>query len=517
MVTLRRGVFGASGWLPPTRRGAAPPAPPATIVAAANDSVSFSDSAVTAQDFIAIAADTVTFTDSCVGGLSMLAAANDSVTFDDSAVGEALALFAIADDTWSPSDGAVALTTRVATASDSLSRADSAVALTARVAAGTDTVSFSDSAVVTGGAEDPYPWDASFDMNAFPPNTGAGYWGIGSTIKVAEAPQGTLTEYTCTTVAEVAARIYTPNVRLLITASLVGGVFNDGDITDVDIVLSPGTIWDSPFFGAFDQSATITRLRFRGETIGTPDSGGQLHQATFFGPGTDLIFDSIEQSGPGGNSGALILGFDWERVAVNFCLAQCGGYYYIGTPTDLTIVSTSIQTGMDTITPAESWGVRSSHEALGNQILWNCDIRSNPARSNNSHHRYRCHPDPGLDYVFVGYSRLIDRVQSRIFWCNAAAGSGSGTARCVWLIFNDIIAGTTDPTDPPPSIEITDTDVAVVENNDFQSDTFLSNSNLSITGVGDVRTAGNTYSGSLPGSDPAWGGAGDPTGIPWNF
>jgi hypothetical protein len=506
-------------WAPPTNRFGGRP-PTRQILVAANDAVSWSDAAAVLGEAVVEGVDTIVFGDTAIGGLTSQAAANDTLAFTDSGDGQTVALFGAGEDTITLSDGAVAVMTRIAAAVDSLSRSDSAVALTARVAASSDSLSLSDSAVAGGSGSDPYPWDASFDMNLFAPNTGAGFWGASNPINVAEEPQGSLTEHICNSVSDVADHIYTPQVRLIIRTSLTGGVFNDGDITDVDIVIEEGVVWDSPFFGAFDQSTTTTRLRIRGEIVGTAGSGGQLHQATFFGPGTDLICDSLLQSGPGGNAGALVFGFGWERVAINFCLAQCGGYYYIGTPTDLTIVSSSIQTGMDTVTPAESWGVRSSHEALGNQVLWSVDIRSNPARTNNSHHRYRCHPDPGLLYVWLGYSRLIDRVQSRIFWCNAAAGSGSGTANCVWLIFNNIIAATSDPTDPPPSIEITDTDVAVVEDNDFESDTFLSNSNLTITGVGDVRTAGNGYA-SLPGSDPAWGsdgyGCGDPSGIPWNF
>ena len=65
-----------------------------------------------------------------------------------------------------------------------------------------------------------------------------------------------------------------------------------------------------------------------------------------------------------------------------------------------------------------------------------------------------------------------------------------------------------------PAIEGNDMSYADIINNTFQSDTFLSDSNIVMSSTTSTTKTPNTYT-SLPGSDPAWGAVGDPTGIDW--
>lgn len=498
---------GFQEWTPPTYRGRAPAPPPRTIVVAANDSISLSDAAVTAQDFLAVAIDSISLSDSALAGLAFMAAANDSMTLTDSAVGEALALWAIADDSLALTDSAVSTSVRVAVAVDSLSRSDSAVALTARVAAASDSVSFSDSAATASSPGQPYYWVPEFDLTLLP-------FQDDDPVQVAAPPSGSWTDVTVTSNAELAAQIYTPFRRITVDGVLDGPVLNDGDIIDIHLILLPDSKILDPNIGAFSGDFVIERLMITGPTL-FENSGGQLHHATFFGSGSDVSMDGLNHSGPGGNSGAVIWNGEFDRVNISNFRANCGGYFYIGTPTNFTCGKGTIQTGMDTVTPAESWGVRNSHEALGNIVGFLVDIRSNPLRTNNSHHRWRIHPDTGLLNFFLGYGRLIDRVQSRILWCNAAAGSGSGRIGTVTMTDMEIIATTTDPTDPPPSIEVQDADHVVLTNLSFQSDTFLSNANLTVGGELTLDDSNNTYDTDVPGTDPDWMEPGSPADIDW--
>lgn len=366
------------------------------------------------------------------------------------------------------------------------------------------------------GAE-PYIWYPALDKQLFLPHVSSGVWGPQSTVKEAVAPSGTLTDVTASSVAEMEAHIYTPNRRITLTGDINGGVFNDGNITDVDIIVPPGRIFRNCFFGNFDGSRNTNRLRIRGSTVGS-FSGGQIHQLRFFGSASssDLIIDGVSASGPGGNAGALVTDIALNRMAITNVRAQCGGYFYIGVSANLTVTGCSILTGVGTVSQVEAWGIRCSHETTGNVLVYGCDIRSSTNRSNQAYHRFRCHPDPGLDYVWVYGNTLIDRVQSRIFWIDAAAGSGTGDARAAWVQNNLIIAASADSS--PPAIEGGDVGYAYAIDNDFRSTTFLSNSNISMSGTAltDKTSIANTYTTTL-GSDPSWGGAGDPTGISWNI
>jgi hypothetical protein len=366
------------------------------------------------------------------------------------------------------------------------------------------------------GAE-PYIWYNGFDKQLFLPHVSSGVWGPQSTVKEAIAPTGTMVDVTAATVAEMEAHIYTPNRRITLTGDINGGVFNDGNITDVDIIVPTGRLFRNCFFGAFDGTRNTNRLRIRGSTVGS-FSGGQIHQLRFFGSTTssDLIIDGLSASGPGGNNGAIVTDFTMNRMAITNVRAQCGGYFYIGTAANLTVTGCSILTGVGTVSQVEAWGIRCSHETIGNVIVFDCDIRSSTNRTNQAYHRFRCHPDTGLDYVWVYGNTFIDRVQSRIFWIDAAAGSGTGDARGAWFQNNLVIAASTDGS--PPAIEGGDTAYAYIIDNDFQSNTFLSNTNIAMSGITltDKTSIANTYA-ALPGSDPVWGGAGDPTGISWNI
>jgi hypothetical protein len=367
---------------------------------------------------------------------------------------------------------------------------------------------------LSSGGTIPYAWDADFDLALMPFQLDSGDYGSASPLQVAAAPVGPFVDVVATNTAQLEAAIYTPKRRILFTGVSDGGVFNDGNITDVILILAPGAVLKNPNFGSFDGSRTTTRFLICGQTLGDVTSGGQLHRAQFFGPGTDVSFDGHHQSGPGGNNGALVFHGSWNRVNATNIQANCGGYWYIGTVSNFTYSKVSVQTGMDTITPAESWGMRASHETQGKVVGHNFDFRSNPLRVNNSHHRKRLHPDPGLIYGWFYNGRLVDRVESRIFWCNAAAGSGTGRMAGLWLDQIEIIATTTAPAMPPPSIEIADCDYFRLRNVTFKSNTFTGPGNITVSGVPDSDVTENvTY---LPlEADPPWGGAGDPTGIDW--
>lgn len=516
-------------WAPPTNRFMGRASPPATApvvhTAAANDSISFSDSAVVLGQVEALAADTIVFGDSAIGGIVMEAAANDSIVFSDEAEGQAIALYGAGEDTISFSDEAVATTNRVAVASDSLSLSDSAVSVSQRVAAATDTIAFSDSGVASLGGADPLLWYPSYDKSQIPFHVAGGDYGTQYVIQEAAEPTLTTTG-TVSNAAQLADALYTGGVEITPTDDIGPWVFNDFDIADCRVIVPPGALWEAPTIGAFDGSVTVERLLISGESL-SHGSGGQLHEFKAFAPFVDAVITGLDLSGPGGNAGCVSLervssSRLMNRIAVVNCRAKSGGWFYYGTAGDLLFANLSILTGADLVNVAEAWGFRVDFGFDGACLMIDVDCRSDPARSGFAYPRIRhCPKSPGARYAWHDGLTLVERVESSLVWQSSQSGNSGvdgGNLDASW--FRNILAIATGGT---ALFSMRDCVYARAENIEFQSDTFTTESQIITndaspleTGPSDVLKSGITFS-SLPGSDPAWGGPGDPSGINWNI
>lgn len=353
------------------------------------------------------------------------------------------------------------------------------------------------------------------------------------TISEAAAPEGPFTDVTATNATELATHIYTPGNRIHITANIGASTFADDNIQDVDIVVHSGVLWGATggtvTLGS-GSSATLTRVRIRGETVGEY-SGGQIHAIEVFGAGSDVIIDGVGLTGPV-TQGAVSFGSlsapYIQRAAITNCRINCGGYGIVNTAADLTITGCSIYTGNDLAFPPsddEAYAVRNYFMADGNIVVYGCELRSNPGRATSSHSRFRCHPDTGIASIWAGHNRFVDRVENHLIWVDADAGGGSGFADNTYVDYNEFISDGTgsDGSAYVPKLYGGDQINAYIENNVFKSDDILSDSDIYMTGTSSTTKSGNTYQ-SLPGSDPAWGasiaggstpGAGDPTGLDW--
>lgn len=380
----------------------------------------------------------------------------------------------------------------------------------------------------SGGGTDPFTWYPLLDKATIPFHAGAGEWGSQSTIDEAAAPTGTMTDVTASTAAELATHIYTANRRITLTGNIAAASFTAGNITDVDIIVPPGILWDSPTIGSGLGGITVTRLRIRGSTVGS-HSGGQVHRLNMIALGSDFIVDGLDISGPY-TAAALAIGSDqsFSRAAVVNNRINAGGFAIGSTASDIVIAGNSILTGSDTAAETdllneEAYGIRNYFETNGNIVVFNNEIRSNPARVVSSHARWRVHPDAGIEYVWGRNNRFVERVENHIHNIVASEGGGSGSATANWFLYNEIIStgtGTAGSAGTPKLYGNESSVRAYIQNNAFQSDDFTSDTDISLGGTTATTKSGNTYA-SLPGSDPAWGatlngltpGAGDPSGI----
>jgi hypothetical protein len=380
-----------------------------------------------------------------------------------------------------------------------------------------------------GGGTDPYEWFASFDKNLFPPHSASGGWGVQRAIQVA-APPVTTDTGTAGTATQLQDACYTPGTAVTLTDVIAGVSISGANVTDVDVIIPEGTgiistsLATRPQLGrSASPFRTVRRMRFRGSTLGT-FSGGQIHNLQVHGDVQDLIFDGIALSGPDGTSGsnavhlAVANSISPSRIAFHNVRAKCGGGFLLAVAGDITLANCSIMTADGTADPVDGWGLRLSANCTGNQIIYGCDIRASTARgggANNTYHRIRTHPNAGLYHIWAYNTTFIDRVQARIFLVDAAFGGGTGTLDGAWFDNNLVIATYASGANGR-ELNITDALYARITNNTFQSDQFTSTTHLTLGAPvtdGD-KTTGNVFE-SLPGSDPAWGAAGDPSAIDW--
>lgn len=370
-------------------------------------------------------------------------------------------------------------------------------------------------------SSDPYTWYPALDLSTIPFHVGSGVWGPQRPVVAPSAPTGTMTDVTVTTAAELQTQIHIPNRRITISGTISNGAFgiplNDGNITDVDIIIPPGSVLVNPIFGSFGTSYTVTRLRLRGPTVGSY-SGGTVDKMdwTDITTGSDFIVDGVALSGDVANcafSRAPV-----SRVAVVNCIISSGCYAISSTSTDMVVAGCTILSGQNLSLQGtgdeEAYGWRMNRECQGYQIMFNCDDRSTPTRTTSSHARVRCHPNPGLDYVYISNNRFVERVENWLFICDAAFGTGTGIARGVWYQNNECITSGTGAQNTP-KLYGGDTQYAYCQNNTFKSTGFLSDANIGLTGTvnGSSGKSGNTYQGLI--ADPSWYPPGDPATIDW--
>jgi hypothetical protein len=369
---------------------------------------------------------------------------------------------------------------------------------------------------------EPFAWYPALDLSTIPFHAGSGVWGPQRVVTAPTAPQGPFTYVTVTTGAELQAQIYTPNRRITISGNLSTNlVFNAGNITDVDIIIPPGSSLRAPYFGNFSTPRTITRLRLRGPTVGSY-SGGQIHQMDWadIATGSDFIVDGLALTGDVGTcafSRAPI-----TRVAVVNCIISSGCYALSTISTDMVVAGCTILRGQNLALQGtndeEAYGWRMNRECQGYQIMFNCDLRSTPTRIESSHASVRCHPNPGLDYVYISNNRFVERVENWLFWCSAADGGGSGLARGVWYQNNECITdgtGTGTVANTSPKLYGSSTEYAYCQNNTFKSTGFTSDASINLTGTvnGSAGKSGNIYQSII--ADPTWYSPGDPSTIDW--
>lgn len=500
---IGRGEWSARGnaygrpWIPPSR-----PSGPRTATAAAVDTFTLSD-----------LADAIR---------SMLASGADAITFGDTGVADTLALLGVGEDSLTLSDAATAFVNMVAAALDALTVSDSAVAS-------------------TGGTE-PFVWYPGLDLNAVPWYTGAGAWGSQYVIQPAAAPT-TTTEANPTNFAQFEAALVSGtriNIGAGVTIDCGNGTLlaTGATLSDIDIVIDPAGALLYFRLGSYGSDlCTYDRIRVRGPTVGAY-SGGQLHQfgAIINGNASssinDVILDGIGVTGGASDDVTATTAILMQTGSTNsrrFNMVNCrlasGGEGYLGDMADTIQAGNSILTALTNPEPVEdeAWGSRIMGYIAGGHIAYANDVRAATPGRTNVFHRFRIHPGvEGSGHYWLANNLMVDLVEARMLWCIASAGSLDGWLESLITDGNTYYA---------EGVGLSYYSESAIYNS-FSNETFYSSLSLSAAnlvvasevnpdsptppGISTTKVTSNlTFNGAA--TPPAWGAAGDPSGLNWNI
>jgi hypothetical protein len=389
-------------------------------------------------------------------------------------------------------------------------------------------------------AGDPFTWHTALDLNDVPWHTAAGAWGTQHAMPEATAPTTTTTSNP-TTLAQFQAALVS-GTRINIGAGVTidcgaGNLQGTGEtLSDIDIVISSTGALLHFRLGTYSTDVcTYSRIRIRGSTVGSY-SGGQLHHfgviisSSSSSSCNDVIIDGVGITGGASTdieaTSALLLqtgSTSSRRLNVVNCRLASGGEGYIGDMADTIFAGNSMLTALTNPEPVEdeSWGIRIVGYLSGGHIVYGNDIRAASAGRTNVFHRVRIHPGVnGEGHLWVGNNTMVDLVEARLLWCIASAGSLAGWLESFMADGNTYYvegAGMSYSSESAIYNRFT--------NETFYSALSLSDSNLVVAsviagppppGVSTTKvTSGNSYNGTA--TPPAWGAAGDPSGLNWNI
>lgn len=484
-------------WIPPSR-----PSGPRTATAAAADSLTLSDLAAAIR--------------------AMISSGSDTIIFGDSSVAEAIALLGVGED--------------------SMALSDAAAAFVNKVAAALDTMIVSDSAAASTGGTEPFVWYPDFDFNTVPWYVGAGDWGSQYVIQPAAAPT-TTTEANPTNFAQFEAALASGtriNIGAGVTINCGEGtlVATGATLSDIDIVIDPAGALLYCRFGSYGSDlCTYQRIRVRGPTVGAY-SGGQLHQFGVIINGNasssinDVILDGVGLTAGASDditaTTAVLMQTgltNSRRINMVNCRMASGGEGYLGDMADTIFAGNSGLTALTNPEPIEdeAWASRIMGYIAGSHIAYGNDFRAATPGRTNVFHRYRIHPGvAGSGHYWLANNLMVDLVEARMLWCIAAAGSLDGWLESFMTDGNTYYA---------EGLGLSYYSESAIYNR-FANETFYSSLSLSAAnlvvasevnpdsptppGISTTKVTSNlTFNGAA--TPPAWGAAGDPSGLNWNI
>lgn len=364
-----------------------------------------------------------------------------------------------------------------------------------------------------------YPYYTALDLATIPFHTGSGGWGAQRAVVAPTAPTTTSTS-NATSLAALQTAVAVAGRWVTCTAGFTGGSLNTV-AAGVRISVAPGVLID----GELIVNQATTNLQIDGTAL-TAGAGGQIR---FLGIGggvsDDVIIGGLSITGDDTDDAHALQVFNGVRkCAIVNNRINAGASGYIGTGSDIVFAGNSINTGAGPGAGSlEAWGIRESGD--GPIIVFQNDIRCARTPGNPAYHRVRTAPNADTQLIWVADNTFVDLSESRIYWVNTYSGHQPPLARAAgsWFLNNRVYgtgSGLSIDTGSggPGSTGSGDNNASAVYsrvNGNTIYGTGFSAASIDIEGTGatDTDKTGNTFNATA--AAPAWGAAGDPTGLDW--
>jgi hypothetical protein len=400
-------------------------------------------------------------------------------------------------------------------------------------------------------ASDPYPLYPSFDRNELPFHTGAGSWGAQVPFEAPDEPT-TTTAVTVTTVSGFNTAAATNGTQITIGAGFPAG-FNDVltiNANDIDVIVPNGRSTSGISISSYLGTG---RQRIRIRKADADERGGTIGQLRVWqlssGSTTDLIIDSIDVNGEGNfggaaeNNMAFVFNDSQERIFIHNVRALCGQALGFMQANHIMIAASSLRSSAVDRTTAsrnEGWCYRGHGTPV---VIVDSHLET------TRYHVFRPNTNNvDNEYLYVKNTKLVNLSESKIGWLgNRLADPSFGYWRGAWVTGCEIYSAA-DSTcaggggTESQVLSLSTCTYSRITNNTIYSggtgnaitwalsnltserNSAISSANADTTLVGtgraplpsdahssDTELATNTFSTLT--AKPAWGGAGDPTGI----
>lgn len=357
----------------------------------------------------------------------------------------------------------------------------------------------------------PFP---SLDKNTLPFHTASSATWTQTPLQEPAAPVAA-TPVNVTSLAALTTQCNLGGRIITITAGFTGGNVS-GTCNDTYVIVNPGV-----YVGGQLVFNNVNRFRIGGTTPGF-FSGGTVRYLSFGGgsAATDVLVDGLGLTGP--IAGYCLYFYDTQtRVAAVNNRCNSGSNGFGGDGRHYVIAGNSINTGLydnggtwtcggsHTGGNDEAWGVRDG--GFHPLVVYANDIRG------VRFHRVRSAPNDSADLIYLANNTFVDLCESRIWWVNSASSSHTGVAGGAWFLTNQVYTNlcclSIDTASGGP-VGVSAAYVRV-NGNAIRGPYTVTDITINGTGLIDGDKTGNSFSGAV--AAPAWGAAGDPTGLDWTL
>lgn len=362
-----------------------------------------------------------------------------------------------------------------------------------------------------------YPYYSGLDLSNIPWHNSSGGWGAQYPLQAPTAPT-TTRSVTVNSLSEFSTQANIAGTRITIATGWAGNTIAGFGADDIEVIIPPGVSIGAIQVGSFFPAGGRRRIRIRGSTDGS--RGGRMGQLRVIdASSSDIIVEGVDLNGDSGYGGAetnqaVRIDSSANRVCFVNCRFISGGYGWLGGAQHVVIANCNMYAGAATRTQAgfvEGWGIRNSGGPI---VIVDSRIQS----TRYAIIRAQAIGNAG-ELLYISNTKVVAVAEGRSMWMWNNLNNGPWFGQGAIVENTDFYSYTAGGCGFGFELLGNNVNYSRVRNCRFYSggaatvdQSALTAAENSYTGDHDW-TVGNTFF-SLPGTEPAWTGPGDPRLVP---